>query len=182
MQKALRVMNDEKAFGPDLELKIGIGINTGEMIVGNMGSETRFDYTVIGDNVNLASRMEGITKEYGVGMLISEATRSDVVGKVVTRRIDKVAVKGKKEPVTLYEVLGLAGEVTPIQESLARDFEAALDAYFAKDFSKAILIAEAILASSPEDGPSKTLIERSKLWMTEPPAADWNGTWVFTKK
>lgn len=182
MQKALRVMNDEKAFGPDLELKIGIGINTGEMIVGNMGSETRFDYTVIGDNVNLASRMEGITKEYGVGMLISEATRSDVVGKVVTRRIDKVAVKGKKEPVTLYEVLGLAGEVTPIQESLARDFEAALDAYFAKDFSKAILIAEAILASSPEDGPSKTLIERSKLWMMEPPAADWNGTWVFTKK
>ncbi|MEO5927610.1 MAG: adenylate/guanylate cyclase domain-containing protein [Patescibacteria group bacterium] len=182
MQKALRFMNNEKAFGPDLELKIGIGINTGEMIVGNMGSETRFDYTVIGDNVNLASRMEGITKEYGVGILISEATRGDVTGKVVTRRVDKVAVKGKKEPVTLYEVLGLTGEVTPSQESLAQDFEAALEAYFAKDFSKAILIAEAVLASHPEDGPSKTLISRSKVWTTDPPPADWDGTWVFTKK
>ncbi|MFA5935587.1 MAG: adenylate/guanylate cyclase domain-containing protein [Patescibacteria group bacterium] len=182
MQRALREMNDAKAFGDDLNLKIGIGINTGEMIVGNMGSEVRFDYTVIGDNVNLASRMEGITKEYGVGILISEATRTDAVDSVLTRRIDKVAVKGKKEPVTMYEVMGLMNDVSEADRRLAQDFEDALDAYFAKDFPSAIQKAEAMLVSHPEDGPSKTLLERSREWMNNPPPADWNGTWIFTKK
>jgi adenylate cyclase len=182
MQKALRHMNEDNVFGNDLALQIGVGINTGEMIVGNMGSETRFDYTVIGDAVNLASRMEGITKEYGVGILITEATRSELRDEVITRRIDKVAVKGKKEPVTLYEVIGLPIETGERMQNIAKEFEAALDAYFAQDFQAAISRAEAILVREPADGPSKTLIERSKLWMTNPPPPGWDGTWVFTKK
>jgi len=181
MQRALRQMNEDRVFG-NATLAIGVGVNTGEMIVGNMGSETRFDYTVIGDAVNLASRTEGITKEYGVGILITEATRNELGDAFVTRRVDTVAVKGKKEPVTMYHVLGRQEDVGERWKNIANDFEAALDAYFSKDFQTAITRAEAILAREPEDGPSKTLIERSRHWLQHPPAADWDGTWVFTKK
>jgi adenylate cyclase len=182
MQRALAEMNRAKAFGESLELKIGIGINTGEMIVGNMGSETRFDYTVIGDAVNLASRTEGITKEYGVGLLVTDATRREAGDAVLARRIDKVAVKGKAEPITMYEVLAMSKDVREKDQRLVSAFEAALDAYFARDFDDAIQKAETILASYPDDGPSKTLITRSKFWKENPPPADWDGTWVFTKK
>lgn len=182
MQRALEEMNRADAFSNGLALKIGIGINTGDMIVGNMGSEVRFDYTVIGDNVNLASRMEGITKEYGVGILISEATQQDAGERIVARRIDKVAVKGKKEPIVLYEVLALVEEATPEQRRLAEQFEAGLEAYFSKQFQDAISRGEVILQTYPDDGPSKTLIQRSRQFLIDPPPADWDGTWVFTKK
>ena len=90
MQTAVADMNREKELPDGLAIRIGIGINTGDMIVGNMGSEARFDYTVIGDNVNLASRLEGLTKEYGVGILVTEATIADIKDKVLARRIDRL--------------------------------------------------------------------------------------------
>ncbi|MEK7655478.1 MAG: adenylate/guanylate cyclase domain-containing protein [Patescibacteria group bacterium] len=105
MQKKLADMNKEKIFPNGIELKIGVGINTGEMIVGNMGSETRFDYTVLGDNVNLGARLESLTKEHGVGIIVSEATRSEVGDALVTRELGTVTVKGKKAPVLIHELL-----------------------------------------------------------------------------
>ncbi len=182
MQTALSEMNAAQAFGEGMIFKIGVGVNSGDMIVGNMGSETRFDYTVIGDNVNLASRLEGITKEYGVGIIISEATYRDVAQTVLARRIDKVAVKGKKEPVIIYEAVALIERATPAQKRLVEMFEAALAAYFAKDFSTAIAACEAIQAAFPDDGPTKIILERVKYFMVEPPPVDWNGVYVFTKK
>lgn len=182
MQQVLAHMNQEGVFLNGLQLRIGVGINTGEMIVGNMGSETRFDYTVIGDNVNLASRIEGITKEYGVGVLIAEATRVAAGESVLARRVDKVAVKGKKEPVVLYEAMALLSEATNDQKQLVTDFESALEAYFSRQFTDAVQHCQALLQRYPDDGPSALLLTRAEQFLIQPPPEQWDGTWVYTKK
>jgi len=180
-QDALEAMNRSNAFG-GIELHIGAGVNTGDMIVGNVGGDARFDYTVIGDNVNLGSRLEGLTKEYGVRVLISEATQKDVAKEILTRKLDKVAVKGKKEPVVIYEAMGLMSSASAEQKMLAKAFEAALDAYFARNFVDAVSRCEALLKTTPNDGPSKTLLERATHFIENPPPGDWVGTWVYLKK
>ncbi len=181
MRDALAQMNHDKAFG-DLELHIGLGVNSGDMVVGNVGGEARFDYTIIGDNVNLGSRLEGLTKEYGVGIIVSEGTLGLLEGKILTRRLDKVAVKGKKEPVVIYEAVERMEKATEVQRALGKDFETALEKYFKRDFAGAIVACDAILAAHPEDGPSKTLKERSMHFRDTPPPDDWVGTWVMKKK
>ncbi len=181
MRDALKEMNRAKTFG-DIELAIGIGVNTGDMVVGNIGGEARFDYTVIGDNVNLGSRLEGLTKEYHVQTLVTESTKNDLGGEILTRKLDKVAVKGKKEPVVIYEVMERMNAASEELKTLAHDFEAALDAYFTKNFSDAVAKCAAILAAHPLDGPTQNLLERAKQFIETPPSADWVGTWVYTKK
>lgn len=181
MQDALAKMNAENAFdGHDLH--IGLGVNTGDMVVGNVGGETRFDYTVIGDNVNLGSRLESLTKEYGVQIIITEATLGEVKKEVLTRRLDKVAVKGKKEPVVIYELMGLAETSQPKKKKLAKEFEAALDLYFARQFSAAVDACFVILKTTPDDTPTKVLHERAQHFIETPPEEGWVGTWVYTKK
>lgn len=182
MQRALAEMNRQKMFGPDIELAAGVGVNTGEMIVGNMGSETRFDYTVIGDNVNLASRVEGLTKEYGVGVLMTETTWKQAGKSILARRIDKVAVKGKREPAVLYEAIGLASEATQEDVNLANDFEEAFTRYANGEFETAIAVCGSILQHHPEDGPCRTIISRCHHFLSDPPPEEWDGTWVMTKK
>lgn len=181
MRDALAEMDTAHAFG-NLELKIGIGVNTGDMVVGNVGGEARFDYTVIGDNVNLGSRLEGLTKEYGVMILMTEATRMDLKEAILVRRLDKVAVKGKKEPVVIYEAMEFASRVSPEQQKLAVDFEAALEKYFSRDFAGTIEACDEIFMAHPTDGPTRTLKTRAEHFTQEPPPADWVGTWVYTKK
>ena len=182
MQRALAEMNRQRVFGPDVSLTIGVGVNTGDMVVGNMGSEARFDYTVIGDNVNLGSRVEGMTKQYGVGILMTEATREEVGRAIVARRIDKVAVKGRHEPTIVYEAIGLASEVTKEEDRLARDFEEAFDRYVNGDFENAIAICGSILQDYPQDGPCRTIIARSHQFLQDPPPSDWDGTWIMKTK
>jgi adenylate cyclase len=181
MQKVLDDMNAKKEFG-DVEIRIGVGINTGDMVVGNVGGEARFDYTVIGDNVNLGSRLEALTRQYKVGVLMTEATRQACGDRILARRLDKVAVKGKKEPVVIHEAMAEANEATAEQKDFARAFEAALEKYFAKDFSGCLADCEALLKSHPTDGPLGLLKERAAHFLQEPPPADWDGTWVYTKK
>ena len=181
MRDALAEMNETKAFG-DLELHIGLGVNTGDMVVGNVGGKTRFDYTVIGDNVNLGSRLEGITKEYGAAIITSASSVQDAKDKILFRRLDKVAVKGKKEPVEIYECLERLDNATTAQKRLASDFEHALEMYFGRSFEEVVDACELLLKKFPADGPTKVLLERAKHFMEEPPPADWIGTWVFTKK
>lgn len=181
MQKALDQMNKEKAFG-DVVIHIGCGVNTGDMVVGNVGGAARFDYTVIGDNVNLGSRLEGLTKEYGIGIIVAESTAKEVSSKILCRKLDKVAVKGKKEPVMIYEAVDFIENVTTSLQSLVKAYETALEAYFARDFTGAITKCDAILTTTPSDGPTKNLRERALHFQDEAPSADWVGTWVFTKK
>ncbi|MDD5437703.1 MAG: adenylate/guanylate cyclase domain-containing protein [Patescibacteria group bacterium] len=181
MLSALKEMNANKAFG-DVELKIGVGVNTGEMVVGNMGSEERFDYTVIGDSVNLGSRLESLTKEYGVCLLITESARQELNNGYLIRQVDLVAVKGKKEPVKIFEVMKRNKNASQADKQFIKKFEDALAAYFAKDFAQAVQLTSELLSERPEDGPSKTLKARSDHFLQEPPPGDWNGVWVMTKK
>lgn len=181
MLDALKQMNKDRQFG-DLEFKIGVGINTGDMVVGNMGSEKRFDYTVIGDSVNLGSRLESLTKEYGVSLLITEAVAKELGSGYLMRSLDLVAVKGKKEPVKIFEVMQKIKTATSSDKDYVTKFNQAMEAYFSKDFARAVNLADDLLSSLPEDGPSKNLKLRAQHFSQEPPDADWNGVWVMTKK
>lgn len=181
MRAALQEMNDAKVFGENA-FRIGMGINTGDMIVGNTGGDVHVDYTVIGDSVNLASRLESLTKEYGVDILTTQATVDELKGKILVRKLDKVAVKGRREPVTIYEVIDFMDRVTVEQKQAVRDFEDALNAYFNKRFDEALEKCQAHLEKHSNDKPTQLLCERSDAFKDHPPTDDWDGRWVFTKK
>ncbi len=153
------------------------GLHTDTVLVGHFGAPDRLSYTLMGDGVNLASRLEALGKQYGVATLVSEAMVERVDGEFVFRLVDRVAVKGKTKGVAVYELLGRAG-FQGAKLGVARTYERALDAYFARDFTR----ARALLASQRDDGPSATLDARCAHFESEPPPADWNGVFVATAK
>ncbi len=159
---------------------IGIGLNTGPAVVGNMGSFDRFDYTAMGDTVNLGARLESINKQYGSRILISETTKKLVEKEFMTRKIDKVAVKGKSEPVTIYELAGNFKEAGDWYQPICDKFEEGLELYFKQEWDKAIKCFKECHkirkeGAGMEDGPSKTFIERCKAFKESPPPKDWDG-------
>jgi len=164
---------------PDID--IGVGINSGPMIVGNMGSDIRFDYTVMGDSVNLASRLEGTNKEYGTRILISENTYALVQGQVNARRLGAVRVKGKKKPVGIYELRG-AMPATGQEAETVRTFEAAVDAYTQQRFVDAERGFQAVLEQWREDPPSLRYLEEIAVFKVRPPETGWDGVYTATTK
>lgn len=163
-------------------IDIGIGINTGEMSVGNMGSNIVQNYTVMGDSVNLASRLEGTTKEYGVRIIINETTNEDVKGKFITREIDRVKVKGKNVPVAIFELLGETKATKTDSLAYLNDFQKGYEFYLAKDFLNAITEFEKALAINADDPVSKLYLKRCKEFIEDPPEADWDGVYVMKTK
>jgi len=162
-------------------LRIGIGLNTGPMVVGNMGSARRLSYTVIGDNVNLASRLEGLNKMYGSGIIVSESTFHAAAHVVVARELDLVRVKGKKLPVRIFEILAPASE-GETWAPLAERFNAGVAAYRARQWDAAMTAFSAVLAERPDDGPALLYLERCRNMRAAPPEADWDGVTVMEVK
>jgi len=165
---------------PHLTLGIGIGLNSGEMSVGNVGSETVFGYTVIGDNVNLGSRIEGLNKDYGSHILVSEFTARAAADVFLFRELDSVRVKGKLKPVGIYELLA-AAPAPPDQVERATLYAQGLAAYRARDFAAAEAIF-ADLADRLDDGPGKIFRERCRHYQEDAPLADWDGVEVRKTK
>ena len=179
MQEALGPLNEEFEKKGWPEIKIGVGVNTGPMSVGNMGSTFRQAYTVLGDAVNLGSRLEGITKIYGVGFIVAQAT-AEKAHEYLYREIDKVRVKGKDEPVTILEPMGLQTELSDEARQRVDEFSKAILLYRQQDWDE----AEAVLRGLQEDEPDSVLyalyVDRIEHFREDPPEANWDG--VFTHK
>jgi len=164
-------------------VEMGIGLNTDMVVSGNIGSAKRMDYTLIGDGVNLASRLEGACKAYSAQILISENTFGRLRGTYRIRNIDQVVVKGKTEAVGVYEVLDHHTEESfPKLMDVVSYFNEGMRNYRAGNFTNAIAQFEKALACHPRDKLSTTYIERCHHLVSHPPDADWNGVWVMTQK
>jgi adenylate cyclase len=181
MQRRLRELNQKWAEQGRKQLAIGVGVNTGPMSVGNMGSPQRLAWTVMGDNVNLASRLEGINKHYHTGIVISEFTRQQVGDGFVVRELDRIRVKGKLHPVGIYELLDFANGASKYDDLLTR-FADALCAYRSQCWQQAIEKLEQLLVAYPEDGPSKEFLRRCHEYLEHPPEAGWDGVYVMETK
>ncbi|MSQ23390.1 MAG: CHASE2 domain-containing protein [Chloroflexi bacterium] len=164
-------------------MEMGVGVNTGPMVYGNTGSHDRFDFTVLGDAVNLASRLEGANKEYGSNVIISQSTLDQMEkDQLVTRFMDFIAVKGKTEPISIYELISTPEGVAPYIPQVLTVWNKAMDLYKNRSFEEAARAFEEVLEINPNDRTAQVYLERCRDLADAPPPADWDGVFVMTHK
>ena len=161
-------------------LRTRMGLHSGPVVAGNIGSTELFNFTAIGDTVNLASRLEGVNKVYGTGILLSDSTYQRVAAEMLAREVDLVRVKGRGQPVAIYELLG------PLQEGAIIEwleiFRAGREAYLRRDWEEAVKNFQAVLRLKPEDGPAQVFLHRCREFQHQPPPPDWQGVHVLESK
>lgn len=179
-QKMVQLNRNLEARGLPL-LKVRIGVNTGEAVVGNIGSEERMDYTAVGDAVNLASRLEGVNKFFGTDIIISEDTCHHVADLFETRELGKIVVKGKTNPVRIYELIGLKKAGETLETERKSIYESALHAFYRSDFDKAETLFRKALKTY-EDSPSRYMLNQVSYYRLSPPSDQWEGEVVLLQK
>jgi class 3 adenylate cyclase/HAMP domain-containing protein len=177
MLDSIKTFNRKQTASGRPPFKIGIGLNTGEVVVGNIGSNQKLDYTCIGDAVNLASRLEGLTKIYGVPLIISEFTYQGSRGNIKAREIDSVRVKGKNKPVKIYEPYK---DISPRQQEGYGLFGQGISLYRRREFERAVKLFVKSRDVMGKDIPSSIYIDRCDDLLKDPPGVDWDG--VYTAK
>lgn len=183
MMDTLNKWNRQRIAQGKQPVNIGIGLNTDTVVSGNIGSNKRMDFTIIGDGVNLAARLESACKQYGAKILVSEFTMSRLQGTYRHREVDLVVVKGKTKPVAIYEILAYhTKETFPGMGEVLGLFKDGLAAYRARKWDAAIRVFGECLAINPNDKPSHIYIERAQHLKASPPPDDWAGVWVMEEK
>jgi len=182
MQERLTALRDQWRREGRHELFVRMGVNTGPMVIGNMGSSNRMDYTMMGDSVNLAARLEGVNKQYGTYTMISEFTYESARDFIEVRELDLIRVVGKSEPVRIYEVLGRKGEMDGKLRELLPFYKEGLGHYKARQWNRAADSFERALEINVDDGPSLTHFERCILFQAVPPAENWDGVFGMLSK
>jgi adenylate cyclase len=183
MSRELAALREEWARIGRPALRARTGINSGPMLVGNLGSRYRFAYGALGDNVNLGSRLEGLNREYGTEIIIGENTARLVGDGFRLRELDMVRVKGRQNAVRVYELLAKAGD--PLPEPLERalkPFASGLDAYRRQAWEEAVVFFKGALKANPADGASITMLERCRIYQQTPPPPDWDGIYSLLTK
>ena len=175
MRKTLREQNRPMLY-------TRMGMSSGPVVVGNMGSADRMDYTMMGDVVNLAARLEGVNKFYQTFTMISQSTYELAKDDIDTRQLDVIRVVGKKEPIQVYEVLERKNQTSSEKSGVVEKYLKALKLYQERNFADASKEFEKVLAIDPDDGPSKTYVKRCGVFLETPPEKDWDGVYTFTEK
>lgn len=183
MIKSLWEWNKEREARGEMPVDMGLGLNTGNIVAGNIGSSKRMDYTMIGDGVNLAARLESACKQYNARVLLSEFTVAKLKGVYRLRDIDKVVVKGKTEPVGVFECLDYHNDQTfPNLMDVLGSFNEGVKVYRNQEWDRAIGYFKDALKANENDKLSNTYIDRCKLMKKKPPGDDWTGVWIMTEK
>jgi len=181
MQETIRTLAPELASHHWPKIEMGIGLNSGMMSVGDMGSKFRRNYTVLGDEVNLASRVESLTQYYGVPIMTTDHTAHDQKS-FVFRQLDRVRVKGKKEGINIYEVVARSKSASPALQQELEEHQRALNCYFEQRFQEANALFAKLHAAYPETKIYQLYLERLATYQQTPPPANWDGIYTHTSK